>query len=176
MSNLHNDSHFDDVETTEPTKRLTESQEVAADLRRDFEAEPPVRETPARAIEAALRKRPDVDGRIRPHGKTWKKGQSGNPGGKRKAFTEMVARATGDGRKLVRALCDIAYDSEAKHADLSIVRDFLGHDNVQQTNTYLSTNLAKRRDALVKRDGARTNLAQPPAEADEPAVKTVTTH
>jgi len=44
---------------------------------------------------------------------------------------------------------------ETPGVDLPIVRDFLGHDNVQQMNTYLSTNLAKRRDALVKWEAAR---------------------
>ena len=57
---------------------------------------------------------------------------------------------------------------EAPGVSLTDVRDFLGHRDVGQTNTYLSTTVQRQRAAIEKRDLARTNLAQtatPPSEA-----------
>jgi integrase len=51
---------------------------------------------------------------------------------------------------------------------LTDVRDFLGHRDVSQTNTYLATTAQRLRAAIEKRDLARTPLAQttrPPVEA-----------
>ena len=42
------------------------------------------------------------------------------------------------------------------------VRDFLGHRDVSQTNTYLASTPLRLREALARRDAARTNLAQSP--------------
>jgi hypothetical protein len=52
------------------------------------------------------------------------------------------------------------------------VRDYLGHRDVSQTNTYLSSTMQRLKDALAKRAAARTNLAQPPVveEATDHAV------
>ncbi len=49
---------------------------------------------------------------------------------------------------------------EAPGVSLADVGDFLGHRDVSQTNTYLASTTLRLRDALRKRDAARTNLAQ----------------
>ena len=57
---------------------------------------------------------------------------------------------------------------EAPGVSLTDVRDFLGHRDVGQTNTYLSSTALRLKAATEKRDLARTNLAQtatPPSEA-----------
>ena len=56
--------------------------------------------------------------------------------------------------------------AETPGVSLTDVRDFLGHQSVAQTNTYLATTTLRLRDALAKRDAARTRLAQPLIEAD----------
>ena len=48
---------------------------------------------------------------------------------------------------------------ETAGVSLTDVRDFLGHRDVGQTNAYLATSTLRLRDALAKRDAARTNLA-----------------
>jgi len=54
---------------------------------------------------------------------------------------------------------------EAPGVSLTDVRDFLGHASVTMTNTYLASTTLRLRDALRKRDTARTSLAQPPIAA-----------
>ncbi len=49
---------------------------------------------------------------------------------------------------------------EAPGVSLTDVRDFLGHRDVSQTNTYLATTVLRQRAAIEKRDLARTPLAQ----------------
>lgn len=56
------------------------------------------------------------------------------------------------------------------------VRDFLGHHNVTQTNTYLSSKTNGLRVALQRRDTARTNLAHAPTAADAAGTTPTVTH
>jgi hypothetical protein len=42
---------------------------------------------------------------------------------------------------------------------LADVRDFLGHRDISQTNTYLASTTLRLKEALMKRDAARTNFA-----------------
>lgn len=65
---------------------------------------------------------------------------------------------------------------EAPGVSLTDVRDFLGHREVSQTNTYLATTAQRLRAAIEKRDSARTNLAQPPQEDDHPTGVSSVTH
>ena len=59
---------------------------------------------------------------------------------------------------------------------LTDVRDDLGHRDVGQTNTYLSTTTLRLKDAIAKRDAARTNLAHGPIEAKATAETVTVTH
>jgi len=59
---------------------------------------------------------------------------------------------------------------------LTDVRDFLGHSDVGQTNTYLATTLQRQRAAIEKRDAARTNLAQAPADEQQSEEAPAVTH
>ncbi len=65
---------------------------------------------------------------------------------------------------------------ETPGVSLTDVRDYLGHRDVSQTNTYLSSTMHRLKDALTKRDAARTNLAQPPISEDTPSAEAVVTH
>jgi len=65
---------------------------------------------------------------------------------------------------------------ETPGVSLTDVRDFLGHQNVQMTNTYLSSTTMRLRDALRRRDEARTNLAQPPKAEETAKTAVAVTH
>ncbi|MEP7306310.1 MAG: site-specific integrase [Acidobacteriota bacterium] len=56
---------------------------------------------------------------------------------------------------------------ETPGVSVTDVRDFLGHRDVSQTNTYLSSTTLSLRSALQRRDIARTSLAQPPIADDD---------
>ena len=65
---------------------------------------------------------------------------------------------------------------ETPGVSLTDVRDYLGHRDVGQTNKYLATSTQRLRAALVKRDEARTNLAQPPITQNTSEQTTSVTH
>jgi integrase len=65
---------------------------------------------------------------------------------------------------------------ETPGVNVADVRDYLGHRDVGQTNKYLASTTARLRDALTKRDAARTSLAQPPVLQNEDKPETAVTH
>lgn len=65
---------------------------------------------------------------------------------------------------------------ETPGVSVTDVRDFLGHSSVTMTNTYLATTTLRLRDALRKRDEARTNLAQTDQDVSAAAEAATVTH
>ena len=65
---------------------------------------------------------------------------------------------------------------ETPGVSLTDVRDYLGHKNATMTNTYLASTTLRLRDALKKRDTARTFLAQEAEAASEQESTTTVTH
>jgi integrase len=65
---------------------------------------------------------------------------------------------------------------ETPGVSLTDVRDYLGHRDVSQTNTYLSSTSLRLRDAIAKRDAARTNLAHAPKTENADSASASVTH
>ena len=65
---------------------------------------------------------------------------------------------------------------EADGVTLADVQLFLGHRTVTQTATYLSSSTSRLREAVAKRDAARTSLAHAPEDTDTAPAGEAVTH